>query len=102
LIALGDEKGYRFVGTNSNGANAFFVRADMASPVLERLGEVRGYPSRFREARSPDGALLFARGQERLELIRGLGVYDFTRASLTRLRSYESLYSDPWQDAVTR
>jgi hypothetical protein len=102
LIALGEEKGYRFVGTSSNGANAFFVRADMASPVLERLEEIRSYPSRFREARGPDGALLFARGQERLELIRALDVYDFTRASLTRLGSYESLYSDTWQDAVTR
>jgi hypothetical protein len=96
LIALGEEKGYCFVGTSSNGANAFFVRAEMASPVLERLEEIRSYPSRFREARGPDGALLFARGIERLELIRALDVYDFTRASLTRLGSYESLYSDTW------
>jgi hypothetical protein len=102
LIALGDKKDYRFLGTSSNGANAFFVRADMASPVLERLEEVRSYPSKFREARSPDGALLFARGQERLELIQGLEVYDFARASLTRLGSYECLYSDPWQDTVPR
>lgn len=32
LTALGREKGYALVGTNSSGVNAFFVRAELATP----------------------------------------------------------------------
>ena len=32
LAALGEEKGYTLVGTDSNGVNAFFVRDDLAGP----------------------------------------------------------------------
>jgi hypothetical protein len=32
LAALGKEKGYTLVGTDSNGVNAFFVRDDLAGP----------------------------------------------------------------------
>jgi len=34
FVRLGREKGYRFVGCNSSGVNAFFVREDMAPPLL--------------------------------------------------------------------
>jgi hypothetical protein len=34
MIKLAEHKGYRFVGTNSYGFNAFFVREDLGLPAL--------------------------------------------------------------------
>jgi hypothetical protein len=49
---LGQEKGYRFVGCNSTGANAFFVRNDLAGNVLPAVAVEHGYrPSSYRNRR---------------------------------------------------
>ena len=45
FVLLGQEKGYRFVGCNSTGANAFFVRDDLAGDVLPAVAVEHGYRS---------------------------------------------------------
>lgn len=59
FVQLGQEKGYRFVGCNSTGANAFFVRNDLAGDVLPAVAVEHGYrPSSYRNKRmSPDQQL---------------------------------------------
>jgi hypothetical protein len=78
LRDLGERKGYVLVGCNSNGNNAFFVRAD-------RLGEVAAAPpgagyveSRFRESRDEHGNLTFVSGPDRLGVIAHLPVHDLS------------------------
>ena len=96
LIELGREKGYAFVGTNANGCNAFFVRDDLAPPIL---GGLRGrylFPSRFREARSPDGALAFTSGAARAPVIRGMSVVDLAQGITLRLEEIGELESNEW------
>lgn len=97
LIDLGRSKGYRFIGTTSSGGNAFFVREDRAEQVVGCLDQIRGFPSKFREARDVAGNLVFARAEERLRLIRDLDVHDFDVGSTMSLASYENLYSDAWR-----
>ena len=43
LCDLGDEKGYAFVGCNSNGLNAFFVRRDKKPDAIRELTASEGY-----------------------------------------------------------
>jgi len=43
LIKLGKEKGYTFVGCNSHGVNAFFVRDDLMALPLEVMTAEQGY-----------------------------------------------------------
>ncbi|WP_245705552.1 hypothetical protein [Chitinophaga filiformis] len=76
LCVLAEEKGYAFVGSNSIGNNAYFVKKN-------RLGELRalsaeeGYVySRFRESRDKKGNLNYLSGSERYECIKGLAVYN--------------------------
>ena len=76
LCVLAEEKGYAFVGSNSIGNNAYFVKKN-------RLGELRalsaeeGYVySRFRESRDRNGNLNYLSGSERYECIKGLPVYN--------------------------
>lgn len=83
---IADRRGYSFVGCNSAGNNAYFVRTD-------RLGTLRACPidegfvlSRVRDSRGPDGALSFLRGTERQEVIGALELLDLDTDHLVTLR----------------
>lgn len=96
LIHLGNKKGYTFVGTNSNGSNAFLVRNDRSQEILAAIEEVSSYGSRVRESRDPSGHLTFVRGMNRIELIRDMRVLDHDQERELPLAELE-LYSDAWK-----
>jgi hypothetical protein len=76
LCVLAKEQGYVFVGSNSAGCNAFFVRQDVATNLTE-LTCADGYvESKARESRNVDGALTFISGRQRLELIKDKTLVD--------------------------
>lgn len=99
LVDLAEGKGYRFVGTNSNGCNAFFVRSDLAPRVLESIDEVRAYPSRFREGRGIDGNLAFTRGSSRAAAIADMSVVDLASGRTRKLGDMGALCSTRWDEA---
>ncbi len=73
LVSLGKHKGYAFVGSNSAGNNAFFVRQDLIKAPLRSLSAAEGYVKRkFREARDQGGRLTFPKFEQEAELISGL------------------------------
>lgn len=43
FVKLGREKGYRFVGTNTIGTNAFFVRNEISATLLPELDPVEAF-----------------------------------------------------------
>lgn len=82
LCDLAATKGYSFVGSNSAGNNAYFVKNEKIGR-LQPLTAAQGYvESKFRESRDKNGQLDFKRGAERIEVIRGLPVYN-TRTNET-------------------
>lgn len=96
LKYLAERKGYAFVGTNSNGINAFFVKTSLASSVLERLGEVRAYCSRHRDSRDEHARLSFTGGRARFDLIRDCPVVDVTTGVTLRLGDIDDPFSEEW------
>ena len=75
LAALAAEKGYMFVGTNSAGGNAFFIRQDVFPSNLAQIEVREGFTeSKFRESRNTAGALTYLSGKSRLDAIRGMPV----------------------------
>ena len=73
LVSLGKSKEYAFVGSNSAGNNAFFVRQDLMKAPLRVLSAAEGYVKRkFREARDQSGKLIFPSFEQEAELISGL------------------------------
>lgn len=75
--------GYSLVGTTSAGNDAFFVRNDLVNDRVEVLSVEQAYAeSKFRESRDEQGNLTFVTGEDRLELIRGLPVYDIETNTL--------------------
>jgi hypothetical protein len=76
LWLLSQNKGYAFVGCNSAGNNAYFVRRDRMG-VLKPLTVEEGYvESRFRESRDLSGRLSYLQGGQRLRAIAGMVVFD--------------------------
>ncbi len=77
LCELSEKKGYRFIGCNSAGNNAFFIRKDRMNDKIKELSPKNGYVmSKGRESRDKDGKLTFVTGDARAEIIRGLPVID--------------------------
>jgi hypothetical protein len=71
-----ERKGYLFVGSNSAGSNAFFVRKDVALGVKEKDPTIDFVESKLREARDKAGKLIFTSGIARRELISDMPVVD--------------------------
>ncbi|OSQ31875.1 hypothetical protein [Thalassospira sp. MCCC 1A03138] len=76
LCMLAERRGYVFVGCNSAGNNAYFVRRD-------KLGNLRALKcsegfveAKFRESRHPDGGLTYLPAGKRLEEISQMPVFD--------------------------
>ena len=86
LCDLAERKGYAFVGSNSNGNNAYFVRIDQLGD-LPALTAAEGYvESRFRESRDASGNLTHLSGTARLDEIAHLPVHDLTTGTVRPLR----------------
>jgi len=69
LCSLAEQKGYAFVGCNSAGNNAHFVRKDKVSNIPVKTA-LQGYvESKFRESRDENGSLTYLRGAYRLKTI---------------------------------
>ncbi len=76
LCDLAESKGYVFVGANSAGNNAYFVRQECLGNI-NSVTIKNGYvASRFREHRSKEGQLTFLSGREAIESLRGMKVFN--------------------------
>ena len=75
LHALSTEKGYSFIGCNSAGNNAYFVRNDKLNDVVRMISLENGYVfSKFRDSRDRNGRLTHIAGSERISVISGMPV----------------------------
>lgn len=96
LQTLAREKRYTFVGSYSNGVDAFFVRTDLAEPVQALISDRGAFPSRHRDSRDAYGRLTFAAGADRLTLIQELPVLDPETGETISLGAIDRPYSDDW------
>ena len=76
LYHLGNSINYAFIGCNSNGNNAYFIRRDKLGRLKE-LTLAEGYvKAKYRESRDKKGKLTYITRQKRLEMIKGLPVFN--------------------------
>jgi hypothetical protein len=69
LCSLAERKGYIFVGSNSSGSNAFFVRGDLVGQLPTASCEEGFVESQLRESRDKQDRLTFVSGAERRKII---------------------------------
>jgi hypothetical protein len=83
ITFMANKKGYSLVGTNSAGNNAFYVRNDLLNEKLKVLTVESAYlPSNYREARDQNGSLTLITAEERLEVIKGMPVYEVEKQNI--------------------
>lgn len=85
LCDLAQSKGYDFIGSNSAGNNAFFVRSELTNSLsgLKPLTAAEGFVvSKFADSRDDKGRLNYLRGEQRLASLKGLPVVN-TRTGAT-------------------
>jgi hypothetical protein len=76
LITLANEKGYKFIGSNDAGNNAYFIQNGFTRFINE-ISLTEGYRnSKFREARNLENKLYYPNNDKRLSLISGLPVFN--------------------------
>lgn len=74
FCVLAEEKGYGFIGCNSNGNNAYFVRKDKMRNFKSLTSEEGFVDSTFREYADENGNRVG--GNKKLELIRGRQIFN--------------------------
>lgn len=86
LYKLAGEKGYSFVGCNSSGQNAYFVRTDKLNDLVKPVSLEDGFiESKLRESRNEKGELTYLTGNKRYELIKGMPVFNITTETIEEL-----------------
>jgi hypothetical protein len=86
LCLLAEKKGYEFIGSNSSGNNAYFVRKDRIGK-LRKLSAEQGYVrAKYRESRDRKGRLTYISGDECLKIIGDMSVYDIERDATIRIK----------------
>lgn len=73
-----------FVGCNTAGNNAFFVRRDCINKAMIPT-KIEYMESKFAESRNVYGELSFVRGKERLEVIKDMDVYDIRTRQIKKI-----------------
>jgi hypothetical protein len=89
LCLLAERKGLAFVGANSAGNNAYFVRHERLGALRPLRCEDGFVESRFRESRDAQGRLTFLSGAARRSAIAGMGLVDVERGETIRMADLE-------------
>jgi len=77
LYNLAKSKGYSFVGCNSVGNNAFFIRQDLKPSYIKELTVEEGYiASQFRESRDEQGNLSYLSWDQVDQILSSLPLVD--------------------------
>lgn len=87
LCLLAERKGYVFVGTNSNGNNAHFIRKDKIRDLQSVSIQIGYTESKFRDSRDQQGNLTYISGSDRLRIIKDMKVYNIESRALETIES---------------
>lgn len=83
------ENGYYYMGSNSAGNNAFFVRKDCIKQEMVPENAGLFVESKYRESRDKAGNLSYLRGKERLKCIRSMELFDIETG---KINTIENIY----------
>jgi len=99
LISLMDKKKYCFLGTNTQGMNAFFVNRKKLEHFNEKIENKKIFPPLSREGRDENGKLNFNSLYENLKFIENLEVYDIKEKNNKKISEFKNIYSEEWKNS---
>ena len=97
IIKLMSKKNYTFIGTGSMGINAYFIKNELKSLVVNNIKKLIHTRLFNREARDKDGNLTFQNINENLKEIENLDIFDLELNEIKKLSEYKNLFSQNWK-----
>ena len=85
FINLLKKRNYIFLGTNSSGNNAFFIKKNFSQKLENAIKEKKIFLSKFRESRNRNGSLNYLNKEKSLKLIKNKTVVDLDNNKLVKI-----------------
>ncbi|WP_316824800.1 hypothetical protein [Pedobacter miscanthi] len=86
IAHLANTKGYKLVGCNLAGNNAYFIRENLLNEKVREVSLKSAYnKSLYRESRNEDGSLSYLREDDRLNIISGLNILNIVSNQIEKL-----------------
>ncbi len=88
MCFLAEKKNYSFVGSNTNGNNAYFVRNDKLKSIQKITADEGYYEINARQNRNENGELTFKSDHEMIKACKDLNVINVETNELVPLKNY--------------
>jgi hypothetical protein len=87
LNMLAKQKGYIFIGCNSAGNNAYFLRSDKINNIPACSVKTGYVDAKFRESREINGKKSYVAPDKKLNIIEDMEVYDVKKNQLVKIKN---------------
>ena len=93
LTSLLKLKGYIFIGSNSSGNNAYFVKKAKFKHLINKLKTIKVFKPKFRESRNLKNKKTFLNYKDSLIKIRKKKILDLDNNKMIKIESIKKFYS---------
>lgn len=76
LCDLAEKKGYSFIGCNSAGNNAYFVKKNKMKNLIPKTAKEGYVEAKFRESKDVNGNFDYLSGEAKLKAIKGMKIFN--------------------------
>ena len=97
---ISEKKGYIFLGTNSNGVNAYFIRKEYYKFVRWKIRDKKSFCSKIRESRNKKNEKTFFNKIDRLNKIKNLNLINVKNNTKVKLKDFKKIYSAGWKKSM--
>ena len=94
---LSERKGYVFIGTNSNGVNAYFLKKRYFKFLKGKIKNFKKFPSKFKESRNKSYEKNFLKGINRKKAIEKVDLIELNKKKkIIKLKNIKRIYTKKW------
>ena len=97
LIQLMKKKDYEFIGTNTQGMNAFFISKKNLKYFENKIREKKIHFPLTKEGRDENGKLNYKKFYENIKLIENEKILDLKNEQVKKISDLKNLYSNEWK-----
>jgi len=98
FIKISQKKNYKFIGTNSNGVNAYFIKNKYFKIIDKKIKNKTGFVSLLRESRNQKGEKSYIANEKRIKKIENVKVQDLKKNKIIKIKNIKKFYSSKWKE----
>ncbi len=91
------KKGYIFLGTNSNGVNAYFIKKKYFRYLKYKLKNFKSFFSKIKESRDRNYKKNFLKNKDRKNEIKNTKIFLINKKKIVKFKNIKNIYSKEWK-----